>query len=484
MTSSSVLKVALLALATVGPVIVLKDFTFLGSDLPEDRSSTQAKASYDSDKGSESNGGWRLPDADTLQRLGTSVCNIERISVTDLDTERFEKEFRFKKPVLVAFPNGAADWTDPHKWSQGDLRKTYGQWQTSSGSSVEIVRAGGNGDTRQSFIDFLDGLMRQTKPESAEAKFYLFDRDFYKESDLPSTLKLPPYFAVSDDLDDSIFFLGASGSGVVFHKHADTWNGVVFGNKRWFLYPISKTPPGGVYHGYTLLDWVERVYPNLEDKDKPLECVQRGGEILYLPEGYYHATLNLGDTIAVALQKKKAKMIAEKLSYEVTEMSKAPNQTEVNKKIVDNLTTLREILPGNTEVIMKLGEKYGDLGQHKQALELLQKTIELDPYFVLAYTVLGMNLAKLQRHDEAEVMFQRACELSPGLWDVHKEYGMFLLQRGKYAEAVPVFKRGTVLRPDLLPFWSYLKAAQTESGDVDGAKETQRTIEHLKATQR
>ena len=48
-----------------------------------------------------------------------------------------------------------------------------------------------------------------------------------------------------DGIDDSIFFLGASASGVSFHKHVDAWNGVIFGYKRWFLYPKEKTPPGG-----------------------------------------------------------------------------------------------------------------------------------------------------------------------------------------------------------------------------------------------
>ena len=42
---------------------------------------------------------------------------------------------------------------------------------------------------------------------------------------------------------------------------------------------------------------------------------------------------------------------------------------------------------------MKLGEKYGDLGSHSRAVELLKKATELDPYFVLAYTALGNNLA-------------------------------------------------------------------------------------------
>ena len=49
----------------------------------------------------------------------------------------------------------------------------------------------------------------------------------------------------------------------------------------------------------------------------------------------------------------------------------------------------------STEVIMKLGEKYGDLGYHNRAIEFLKKATELDPYFVIAYTALGNNLASV-----------------------------------------------------------------------------------------
>ena len=33
------------------------------------------------------------------------------------------------------------------------------------------------------------------------------------------------------------------------------------------------------------------------------------------PEGFYHATINIGDTIAVAQQKKQPVLVAEKLTY-------------------------------------------------------------------------------------------------------------------------------------------------------------------------
>lgn len=52
---------------------------------------------------------------------------------------------------------------------------------------------------------------------------------------------------------DPIFFIGQSGTGATFHKHMPAWNGVVYGQKRWFLYPIEKTPPGGKAAGLSFV---------------------------------------------------------------------------------------------------------------------------------------------------------------------------------------------------------------------------------------
>lgn len=38
----------------------------------------------------------------------------------------------------------------------------------------------------------------------------------------------------------------------------------------------------GVYPGYTQREWIEKIYPDLPEGDRPLECIQEAGEILYL----------------------------------------------------------------------------------------------------------------------------------------------------------------------------------------------------------
>ncbi|CAG5132383.1 unnamed protein product [Candidula unifasciata] len=396
--------------------------------------------------------GWRLPDAEVLQKYGSDICNIERVSFNNLPEARFETEFRFKKPVLVTFPNGAADWTEPGLWSRSELSKAYSKWTIHSGQSLEIVRTGGNARHASSFQEFLTNLMADKKTGTLEPMHYVFDRSFYGRSNLPKTLHLPKYFEVSSSEDDSVFFLGSSMTGVVFHKHSDTWNGVVYGSKRWFLYPNTKTPPGGVHHGFSVLEWVDHVYPNLTDVDKPIECVQQPGEILYLPEGTYHATLNLGDTIAVAMQKKNAVTKAELLSYEES-----------------------------SEAVMKIGRVLYDLGKYSQSLPWHIRAIKMDPFFVVAYIHLAKTFSALRDYKKAETTFKKAIQLSPNLWDTYKEYGEFLLKQGRHQDALPVYKKGTELMPDMVPFWFYYKLCQLQTGDLEGAEKSEKMIADLKA---
>ena len=107
------------------------------------------------------NGGWRLADVITNRKYDTSICDIERKWSYELTSEEFEKFYRYKKPVIVQFSNGAKDWTVPAKWTVSSLKKEYGDWSVMSGNSREIVRRGGTGDLETSFSDFVDGMMKR-----------------------------------------------------------------------------------------------------------------------------------------------------------------------------------------------------------------------------------------------------------------------------------------------------------------------------------
>ena len=84
-------------------------------------------------------------------------------------------------------------------------------------------------------------------------------------------------------------------------RHANSkWNGFCH---WWLQYDagsfdaldrLNTSPIVSVAHWYSI------AFPAF--KSKPLECVQHGGDVIFIPAGWIHSTLNIGETIGVGGQ--------------------------------------------------------------------------------------------------------------------------------------------------------------------------------------
>ncbi|KGL76755.1 JmjC domain-containing protein 8, partial [Tinamus guttatus] len=92
-----------------------------------------------------------------------------------------------------------------------------------------------------------------------------------------------------------------SGSGVPFHWHGPGYSEVIFGRKRWFLYPPDKAPH--FHPNETTLAWLQHTYPTLPPEERPLETQwERRSlpQVLYFPDRWWHATLNLDTSVFIS----------------------------------------------------------------------------------------------------------------------------------------------------------------------------------------
>ncbi|CAJ0940933.1 unnamed protein product [Ranitomeya imitator] len=94
------------------------------------------------------------------------------------------------------------------------------------------------------------------------------------------------------------FGIAGSGTGVPFHWHGPGYSEVIYGRKRWFLYPPDKTPEFNPNR--TTLSWMLETYPLLPAAERPIECTIRPGEVLYFPDRWWHATLNLDTSVFIS----------------------------------------------------------------------------------------------------------------------------------------------------------------------------------------
>mmetsp|Transcript_21041 Transcript_21041/g.58510 ORF Transcript_21041/g.58510 Transcript_21041/m.58510 type:complete len:402 (+) Transcript_21041:130-1335(+) len=190
----------------------------------------------------------------------------------------------------------------------------------------------GEDDDEKNIKVKLSHFLSYTKENRDDSPLYVFDSNFLdnKHADrLLQDYEVPSYF--SDDLFRFIsesrrppyrwWLLGPKRSGTCVHIDplgTGAWNTLIVGQKRWVLFPphVSKSVVKGsglvrkdeddeaVHYFSFILPRIKRKAGMLKGIPKYkdfccFEFTQNAGETIYVPNGWWHAVLNLTDTVAV-----------------------------------------------------------------------------------------------------------------------------------------------------------------------------------------
>eukprot|EP00752_Nemacystus_decipiens_P013460 g11922.t1 len=115
------------------------------------------------------------------------------------------------------------------------------------------------------------------------------------EAALPSTgdkpIVCPPPSGLRG-LESVHYYLGGRLSGAPFHIHSDALNLAVSGKKKWWVV----TPRSAVWSRRHIREYADEGKGGpAGGEDRPMECVQRGGDLVYVPGDWGHAAMNLED---------------------------------------------------------------------------------------------------------------------------------------------------------------------------------------------
>lgn len=100
--------------------------------------------------------------------------------------------------------------------------------------------------------------------------------------------------------------LGPAGTGSAVHKdplYTSAWNALLCGRKHWAIFPphvaVEELKKGADTESPMI--WFLDVLPMLRNKPHLglIEITQDAGDIVFLPEGWWHAVINLDFTVAV-----------------------------------------------------------------------------------------------------------------------------------------------------------------------------------------
>ena len=85
------------------------------------------------------------------------------------------------------------------------------------------------------------------------------------------------------------FGIGNRGSGVQWHVHGPGFSEAIHGCKHWVLY--QEKPD--FHKDQTSRNWMEYNYNAKSLNDRPYECTFNPGDLVYFPDMWWHAMINL-----------------------------------------------------------------------------------------------------------------------------------------------------------------------------------------------
>ncbi|XP_065898763.1 jmjC domain-containing protein 8-like isoform X1 [Dysidea avara] len=223
----------------------------------------------------------------------TGPCTIERRSASTLSVTEFISEYVRTKPVIIT---GGSDQSEfKYHSTRARLLEKY--------SNEEIILSTANTYSytrvRMSVQEYINQYMfPQTLGTRANKTLYYFgdnDREGWKE--LFNIYKFP-FYEIPNLKPEISFGMAGPSSGVAFHFHGPTFAETIYGRKRWFLYSPQVQP--NFDPNNTTLHWLHHVYPSLPDDVKPFECTLLPGEVLFIPDRWWHATINVDTCVFVS----------------------------------------------------------------------------------------------------------------------------------------------------------------------------------------
>ena len=247
-------------------------------------------------------GGWMASGVALPPELMKERCDFDVMKVPDTQTFVFDY-MSLQRPVLIR------NATNSHvmkklftMWQHNKFEQEFGDLKF---NEVEVPYAEAFGyssttkTTAKAFVSKMKQYNEQHKQldsfEYASPSTYIFET-------IPSTSPLLKEFELPEVLNPNLthieptkiqFYIGPPMSGAPMHFHRNAWNVLFYGQKRWFLYP----PDRAFYSKVHVWDWWKKSYRKNPDA---MECVQYPGDLVYVPDMWGHAVINVRESIGLA----------------------------------------------------------------------------------------------------------------------------------------------------------------------------------------
>jgi len=256
--------------------------------------------------GSGTRFGWRMHDARHLETPLDGPCTVERVDASQFASlEAFHDAHRARggAPVVVTGLGPRNDAFRAMNARDALLRRWGDETIVLSTANTHSYRKVAK--TLREYLD--DHLHVQDLAVPGDETLYWFgDNDHERWAEHFAAYSPPPLIPRSADVAYS-FGVGGPLSGVPLHVHGPGFSETLIGRKRWWLAPPRPKP--AFDPNATALEWALSSRsggggaPTKGNGDGGVDfaaCTVAEGEAIYFPDGWWHATLNLDETVFIS----------------------------------------------------------------------------------------------------------------------------------------------------------------------------------------
>ena len=262
-------------------------------------------------------------------------CNIRRISDRDMDQKSFGPSYPY--PLVIYPSSGRRNSNFSRLTTVENLASNFAPNFNVTLSGSDSLSSHRRQIPMNQYLDEIlhaNGVGETLPDQLGNESWYFFGETFTDDwAAFLLSYELPRCHSCTRGQVALSFGIGNTGSGVQWHIHGPGFSETIHGRKHWVLYPPNQRPSYNL--DYASRHWMEHEYGRLEnwteddvEKErnshaeymtnsyevkrngpplsimsknpesgpsgkKPFECTIHPGEMIYFPDQWHHATINL-----------------------------------------------------------------------------------------------------------------------------------------------------------------------------------------------
>jgi len=205
--------------------------------------------------------------------------NVERIDISQIHT------ISWQEPVIImnAIPNEISSILSKQK-----LVSHYGDVEVRTGNRETLIE---NGITNSKPMILSNALQSTSSESNVECGTIVFSPVRELPDELAHELRVftdqfPKCDNVSESMNKFTLTLASEGFGIGIHKHREAMFMLIEGVKKWYMCSSDG------------LEADTDTHPGFYQEKSTHKCIQKSGEILYVPSEWYHEIFNISEYTA------------------------------------------------------------------------------------------------------------------------------------------------------------------------------------------